>query len=167
MPKEDEFDEIVAQPSSKLPLIIIGAVLIIGIAAIITVIFMKQEKSQLQKQKPSAEYVVQSRLYQLKDGSYLKMSFSIVVDEDKLIDTKSIIEKEGPGRLPHGINMLLGNKSRADLISGTHKREALAREVKKVLEEQVFRDHNQRQSSPEDSIEVREILIHDFVTQTG
>lgn len=116
---------------------------------------------------PPAEYVVKDQMYQLKDGSYLRLGFSIVVDSDKVDTVKNILEKDSPGRLPSSLNMLLGNKSRKDLIDGTHKREAFARELKKILEERVFRDYNKRQTSVTDGVEVREVLISEFVTQQG
>jgi site-specific recombinase len=77
------------------------------------------------------------------------------------------MEKESPGRLPNGINMIVGNKSREDLINGTHKREAFARELKKMLEERVFDSYNKKQKSTQDIIEVKEVLIAGFVTQSG
>ncbi len=169
MAKEENVEEVSLEtkPKSKLPMIVILGVLLTGIIVIILTLVMKRDTVALKSQRPPAEYVVAERLYQLKDGAYLKLSFSIVVDDNKVEVVKQIVEKRSPGRLPHGLNMLLGNKSRADLINGTHRREAVSREIKKVLEEHVFKTYNQTRSSPEEMIDVREILIHDFVTQTG
>lgn len=152
---------------SKLPLLlIIGGV---GVVALALVVFMMMGSSgpAIEEEVPPAEYQVAEKMYQLKDGSYLRLSFSVVVAADKLAAVANIIEKESPGRLPSGITMLLGNKGRDELINGTHKREAFAREIKKMLEERVFGEYNKRQNSSTEMIEVREVLISDFVTQHG
>ena len=165
---EQEIDPGLApKPSNKLPLIIVVVVVLFALIGAGVMIASKKEEPKLHQQAKPAEYSVKERMYQLKDGAYLKLSFSIVVDQDKMLAVKTLLEASEPGRLPNGLNMLMGNKTRADLISGTHKREALAREIKKVLEDQVFREYNQQQASPQDAIEIREVLISDFVTQSG
>ncbi|MBB63946.1 MAG: hypothetical protein CMO81_02660 [Waddliaceae bacterium] len=126
-----------------------------------------QNDTGIQVEEAPAEYLVQERLYQLRDGSYLRLSFSVVVDASHLSTVQQIIENESPGRLPDGVNMIVGAKTRKDLIEGTHKREAFVRELKKMLEERVFGDFNKRQISSKDMIEVREVLISNFVTQSG
>ena len=151
---------------SKFPFMIIIGVVVLA-AAIVGGVLMTQGGSELPEQQPPAEYQVKSKMYQLKDGSYLKLAFSIVVDADKVPTIQQIVEKDMPGRMPSGITMVLGNKTREDLISGTYKREAFARELKKMLEERVFGDYNKRQTASKDMIEVREVLISDFVTQAG
>lgn len=145
---------------------IIGVLAGVAILLLAALVIMNQGPG-LQIDKAPAEYVVKEKMYQLKDGSYLRLGFSIVVDEDQVSIVRSIIEKEAPGRLPAGITMLLGNKTREELISGTHKREAFARQLKKMLEERVFADYNKKQLSAQDSVEVREVLISEFVTQSG
>ena len=132
-----------------------------------TVFMIKKEAPAVQEAKPVAEYVVKERMYQLKDGSYLRLGFSIVVDADKIAAVKEIIEKQTPGRLPDGINMLLGNKTRESLINGTYKREAFARELKKMIDEHVFGPYNRMQKNPEDVVDVRDVLLSDYVTQSG
>jgi flagellar basal body-associated protein FliL len=155
-----------AKGGSKLPLIIAGT-LIAAIAVVLVGLMTFKNTNSLETEMAPAEYTVKEKMYQLKDGSYLRLGFSIVVDEDQIGAVKQIIEKEAPGRLPSGITMLLGNKTREELISGTHKREAFARELKKMLEDQVFDSYNKKQVSARDTIEVREVLISDFVTQNG
>lgn len=164
---EEETNGAEGAPASKLPLIIVGGVLVAVLLAGGFLFLSNQGGNRIQVEKAPAEYVVGEKMYQLKDGSYLKLGFSIVVDEDQVGVVRNIIEKEAPGRLPSSITMLLGNKSREELISGTHKREAFAREIKKLLEERVFSNYNKKQISAEDTIEVREVLISDFVTQNG
>ena len=98
-------------------------------------------------------------MYQLRDGSYLKLAFSIVVGSDKIDAVAQIIDKEMPGRLPASITMLLGNKGREELINGTYKREAFARELKKLLEERVFEEFQRDGVSlhrPKSPLEARE-----------
>ena len=151
---------------SKLPMLIVGGVLLIALIAGVGVMMMKSGP-QIEVEEAPAEYMVGERLYQLKDGSYLRLGFSIVVDESHLAEVSEIIENAAPGRLPSGITMILGNKTRMDLIEGTHKREAFARELKKMLEERVFGEFNKRQVSSRDMIEIREVLISDYVTQQG
>lgn len=161
-------DKQVSESTQKkgFPFMALIAVIALAAVAVLGIVFLKQSPSGPQ-QMPPAEYAVKSNMYQLRDGSYLKLGFSIVIDSDKMPVVQQIVEKEMPGRLPAGITMILGNKSRADLINGTYKREAFAREIKKMLEERVFGDYNKRQASPKEMIEVREILIFDFVTQAG
>jgi flagellar basal body-associated protein FliL len=151
---------------SKLPLIIAGLVLIVAVLAMMLV-FAGNEDGPKNEIKPVAEYAVKERMYQLKDGSYLRLAFSIVVDADKVEVVKEVLEAQSPGRLPDGIHLLLGNKTRNDLINGAHKREAFARELKKMLEEQVFSNYNKMQKSSADQIEVRKILLGEYVTQSG
>jgi len=168
MANEEQTGEIVSEipKRSILPKVMVGVVIVVALTAIFTVMMMRSEPKIVAEQPP-AEYIVQDKMFQLKDGSYLKLSFSIVVAAKNLEAVKNIIEKEAPGRLPDGINMVLGDKTRDDLISGTHKRESFARELKKVLEERVFADYNRRQMSAKDTIQVKEVLIADFVTQSG
>lgn len=146
-----------------IPIIVVVLIVLVGGGAFM----MMGQESQIEEAKPLVEYVVKSKMYQLKDGAYLNLSFSIVVEEDKLIPVKDVLEKQASGRLSNGINMIVGNKSREDLINGTHKREAFSRELKKMLEERVFDTYNKKQSSTQDTIEVKEILLGDFVTQSG
>lgn len=160
---EDQ-DQKPAENKNMMPLI--GGVIALVVIALGAFFFMSSEDG-VEYEIPPAEYVVKEQMFQLKDGSYLRLGFSIVVDSDKVDTVKTIIERESPGKLPSSLNMLLGNKSRKDLIEGTHKREAFARELKKILEERVFRDYNKRQTSVADGIEVREVLISEFVTQQG
>lgn len=154
------------QPKSKLPVIVIGGVALVAVLAVLAVMMMKSEP-EVQVEAPPAEFVVTDKMYQLKDGSYLRLGFSIVVSGDKVETLRNIVETEAPGRLPDGVNMIVGNKTRDDLISGTHKREAFARELKKMLEDRVFSDHNRRQVSADDTIQIEEVLISHFVTQEG
>lgn len=164
--EQTEQDELEA-PKSKLPMMIIGGVALVALVAVVLVMMGGNGGPKVVQEVPPAEYIVKDKMYQLKDGSYLKLSFSIVIDADKLGQVTNIIEKESPSRLPDGINMILGNKTRDELISGTHKREAFVRELKKTLEERVFGEYNRRQVTSEEIINVREILINDFVTQPG
>lgn len=147
------------------PVMILGGMFFVF--AIIGAMFFFQQGPQIEQAKPLVEYVVKAKMYQLKDGAYLNLGFSIVVEEDKLGPVKDILEKQAPGRLPNGVNMIVGNKSREDMINGTHKREAFGRELKKMLEERVFDAYNKKQQSTQDTIEIKEILIADFVTQSG
>lgn len=147
------------------PMLILGAM--VFVFAVIGAVFFLQQGPQIDQAKPLVEYVVKPKMYQLKDGAYLNLGFSIVVEEDKLVPVKDILEKQAPGRLPNGVNMIVGNKSREDIINGTHKREAFGRELKKMLEERVFDAYNKKQQSTQDTIEIKEILIADFVTQSG
>lgn len=163
---EEEKNEVTEEPKKGFPLVPVLAVVLLALVGVGGVMFMQSGPSTPQ-QSPPAEYLVKSKMYQLKDGSYLKLAFSIVVDSDKIPLVQQIVEKDMPGRMPAAITMVLGNKSRADLISGTYKREAFARELKKMLEERVFGDYNKRQTSSASMIEVREVLISDFVTQAG
>lgn len=155
-----------AKSGSGLPMMAIMGVVVFAILAGVGFMMMNQGPT-VEVEKAPAEYLVKEKMYQLKDGSYLKLGFSIVIDEDQLSIVQNIIEKEAPGRLPSGITMLLGNKSREELISGTHKREAFSRELKKMLEDRVFGSYNKKQLSARDTIEIREVLISDFVTQQG
>lgn len=166
MPPADKSEEDQPAKSNMLLYAMAGVlVLLLGVGAFM---FMDDGgDTPMAIEKPSAEFPVASKMYQLKDGSYLKLAFSIVVDADKVEVVRSIVEKEAPGRLPSGITMILGSKTREDLIAGTHKREGFARLLKKMLEERVFADYNKRQSSSRDVVEIREVLISDFVTQSG
>lgn len=156
-----------AKPS-KMPLMVVGGVLLLLLVVAFKFLMAPTETEQnLPKEKATSEFVVPTKMYQLKDGAYLKLAFSIVVDSDRMEAIQNIIDKESPGKLPAGITMILGNKSREDLINGSHKREAFARELKKMLEERVFADFNNKQESATTLIEVHEVLISDFVTQSG
>lgn len=163
---EDTEESNVQPPKSKLPLIIGGGVVLSLLVAAI-VFFTMGGEEEVQQTLPPAEYIVSDEMYQLKDGAYLRLGFSIVVPSDKVEVLKEIIEREAPGRLPDGVNMVVANKSREDLISGTHKRQAFARELKKMLEERVVASYNSRQLSAEDTIRIEEVLISVFVTQGG
>lgn len=169
MPENENTEEQTSeeQPKSKLPMMLIGGIAVIAVIAIALVMMMKTSEPEVVVQPPPAEYIITDKMYQLKDGSYLRLGFSIVVAAEKLEKVKDLLEKEAPGRLPDGVNMIVGNKTRGDLISGTHKREAFARELKKMLEERVFSDYNRRQVVAKDTIQVEEVLISDFVTQGG
>ena len=61
-------------------------------------------------------------MYQLKDGAYLRLSFSIVVDADKLGEAQEIIEVTSPGRLPDSIHMFLGNKTGGAVIQYANRK---------------------------------------------
>ena len=145
-------------------------ILLVIIAAVVLLVMnlMKDEsEGGVKAVKPVIEYQVSEHMYQLKDGSYVRLSFSIVVDEDQRDQLKLALEKEFPARLPDGINMMLGNKTRESIIDGTYKRDAFARELKQMIEEHVLAPHNKAQSNPENVIEVRDVLISVLVTQSG
>lgn len=152
--------------NKKFPIIVISVVVVVVIAIILTILIMRENSPGLQVKKELVEYVVPEKMYQLRDGSYLRLGFSIVVDKDKYSEVEEIIQDKSPGRLPDGIHMLVGNKTRDDLISGSYKRDAFSRELKKVLEEQVFGPYN-KDKAPRDVIQVKDVLISDFVTQSG
>jgi len=165
--EENQEESFETKPSkSKLPIIVIGAVITIALFAVVAIMMMKSEPD-VPVESPSAEYVVTAKMYQLKDGSYLRLGFSIVISEDNLTTVQDLIETSAPGRLPNGVTMILGNKTREEMISSRHQREAFARELKKMLEERVFAEFNSRQTSARETIQVREVLISDYVTQSG
>ncbi|MCH1430238.1 MAG: hypothetical protein GWP59_07220 [Chlamydiales bacterium] len=167
MAEETENDEeFQTQKPSMVPWIMLGLVIVIAIGAIGAVFYLKSGNEK-PVEKPTTEFVVEPQIYQLQDGSYLDLGFSIVIDVDKAEMVNQLLSVEAPGRLPDGINMILGNKSREELIYGSHKREAFVREIKKMLEERVFNTFNEKQQSTEDMIQVRDVLISKFVTQTG
>ncbi len=169
MADEENEKELQATPDKKkesFPIMLVGAIVAIGLA-IVTVIILLNQGPTIAEAKPVVEYVIKEKMYQLKDGSHLLLEFSVVIEEDKLPMVKKIVEKDSPGRLPNGINMIVANKSREDIISGTHKREAFARELKKMLEERVFGAYNKQQKSTHDIIEIKEVLISSLVTQSG
>ena len=169
MPEEEneaETQESTEGGKSKL-LVIIILLLVVVIAVVVgAMFFMGGDNTQVEKVNPVAEYVVKEKMYQLKDGAYLRLSFSIVVEADKLPKVQEIIEVSSPGRLPDSIHMLLGNKTREDLIAGSHSREAFARELKKSIDEQVFSNYN-KNKPPREQIKVYDVLISDYVTQSG
>jgi flagellar basal body-associated protein FliL len=142
-------------------LLVVALVIVFG-----TMFFMKDNRAQIGVQKPVAEYIVKEKMYQLKDGSYLRLGFTIVVDADKIAIVENVLETISPGRLPDSIHMLLGNKSREDLISGSHKREEFARELKNALDDDVFNGYNLNKN-PEEKIKVHNVFISDYVTQSG
>jgi|SaaInlStandDraft_4_1057021.scaffolds.fasta_scaffold63390_2 hypothetical protein len=166
MPEDEKNEKTVkaAPQKSKMPLI---AASLAVLATVIMMVLFLSRGPEIETEKPIIEYLVKEKTYQLKDGSHLLLEFSIVVDEDKLSMVKEILERESPSRLPNSINMLVAGKSREDLIAGTHKREAFARELKKMLEERVFDSYNKRQKSSQNIIEVKEILLSGLVTQRG
>ncbi|MFT5319587.1 MAG: hypothetical protein ACI8RA_002868, partial [Chlamydiales bacterium] len=133
---QEEAAETKASGGGSPVMLIVAVVVILAVAG--GAFMMMNQGPKIEEAKPLVEFVIKEKMYQLKDGSYLKLGFSIVIEVDKLAPVKEIIEKESPGRLPNGINMIVGNKSREDIINGTHKREAFARELKKMLEERVF-----------------------------
>ncbi len=148
------------------PLLIIGVLAVIAIIILVVVgVVMKQGRSENQ-QAVAVEYNVPARTYELKDHSYLKLSFSVVVDKDKVDQVKYIIMVENAGRLTNGIHKIAGDKTR-EALRGTYQRDEFAKEIQKMLEEQVFADYNRAQKSPKDEIKVREVLLVDFVTQGG
>ena len=153
-------------PKSKLPMMVFGLVAVAALVAFGAIFMLKKQPIE-PGQEPRAEYQVVSKMYQLQDGSYIKLGFSIVVAKRHLETVRNIIEVESPGRLPDGITLLLGDKGREELINGTHKRAAFARELKKMIEERVFHIHNQKQTSAAGLLEVKEVLISDYVTQAG
>jgi hypothetical protein len=163
---EEDEEEKEQEDEQRFPVVLVAGVAVIAIA-IIVVILMLSRGPSIAEAKPVVEYVVKEKMYQLKDGSHLLLEFSVVIEEDKLSAIKMIIEKESPGRLPNGINMIVANKGREDIISGTHKREAFARELKKMLEERVLEAYNKKQKSTQDIIEIKEVLISSLVTQSG
>jgi hypothetical protein len=160
----DAGEDISSQNKGGFPVMMLGAVVAVALLAGAGVWYI-QQAPDVEVEKIAAEYQVADKMYQLKDGSYLKLGFSIVVDEDKVQQVTDLLEQKQPGRLPAGITMILGNKTREDLINGTHKREAFARELKKMVEDRVFGEYNRKQSSSRDTVDIREILISDFVTQ--
>ena len=105
-----------------------------------------------------------SKLYQLRDGSYLRLGFAIVVDDSHESEAKDIMD-ENTSTIADGINMILGEKSQEDLIAGAHKRNQFAHEIQEMLEHDVFRNYNARQMEPSERIVVKDVLIHEFVTQ--
>jgi flagellar basal body-associated protein FliL len=165
-PAQVEKDQTPQPKKSNVPMLVIGAILVAALLAGVGVMLIRQGP-ETNSEKTAAEYQVPEKMYQLQDGSYLKLAFSLVIDEEKLATVAEIIENTSPGRLPASITLILGNKTRDDLINGMHKREAFARELKKTLEDRVFGEYNRRQTSSQDTVEVREVLISDFVTQSG
>lgn len=159
-------DEFETKKPSMVPWIMLGLVIIIAIGAVAAVFYMKSGNDR-PVEKPVTEFVVEPQIYQLQDGSYLSLGFSIVIDQDKAEKVTEILTILAPARLPDGINMILGNKSRDELIHGSHKREAFVREIKKMLEERVFNTYNEKQQSTEDMIQVRDVRLSKFVTQIG
>jgi flagellar basal body-associated protein FliL len=157
------------EPKKKniFPLIMMGLVLLIGVAVSYVVFSIKDGSEDVEKIKPTAEYVVKERMFQLKDGSYLRLGFSIVVEADKLDELKEIIEKKAPARLPDGIHMLLGNKTRENLIDGTYKRDAFSREIKKMINEHVLSPYNKQKTSADEIVEAKDVLLLEYVTQSG
>ncbi len=155
-----------APKKGKGPMMMIALIAVVIIAAAVVVFSIKKGETDIAVSKPVAEYVVKEKMYQLKDGSYLRLGFTVVCEADDIEAMKQLIEQESPGRLPDGIHMLVGNKARDDLIRGSHKREAFTRELKKMLEEQVFGPYN-KDKPPSEAIQVRDVLITDFVTQSG
>lgn len=149
------------------------SVLLIALAALLvlggTALFLVKKAGNNSEQAVDnfVEYAISERMYQLKDGSYINLGFSILIAKTKLKIVEGLLTTTSASLLPDGINMILGNKSRDDLIDGTHKREAFSQEIKKVLEERVFHEYNKQQKSPQDMIEVRKVLLSTFVTQTG
>ena len=127
---QKEQDESAPSGVNKMPFIVLGAVVIVACFAIFSV-FMMKSGPEGSVEAVLVEYVVPNKLYQLKDGSYLKLGFSIVVNQDHLESIRKLVEEDSPGRLPDGIKMILGNKGREDLINGTHQRQSFSLELKK------------------------------------
>lgn len=163
---QDQGNDGIEPKKNNLPIIIIAVAVVLSLGAVGAIMMLNSGPS-VPVEPNSAEYLVENKMYQLKDGSYLRLGFSIVTTENTLEKVKNILEKEAPGRLPNGITMILGNKGREDLIDGRHKRESFSRELKKMLEERVFAEFNNKQTSSKDMIEIREVLISDYVTQSG
>ncbi|MBN4066679.1 flagellar basal body-associated FliL family protein [Simkania negevensis] len=167
MAPEEEKPSVEGEPKKKniLPWIILIVVLIVLVVVVILFFFTADRGEEGEPEKVFVEYPVRHKLYQLKDGSYLKLGFNIVVEEDDVDTIKEVLEIESPGRLTHGIHSILGNKTSEELMGGSHKREAFARELEKMIEDQVLRNYNLKQDSAKNQIKVHEILLTDFITQ--
>ena len=167
---EDDFvtkKEEVKGKSSKLLFIILISVSTLLLVCVMLFFFMsKNNDGEQNGSKPVVEYVVPSKMYQLKDGSFLRLGFSVVVDADRIDVVQDYLENEVPGRLLDGINMLVGGKSRDDLISSSHNRLMFTNDLKNMMEEKIFAFFNKNKRIDK-KIYVRDILISDFITQIG
>jgi flagellar basal body-associated protein FliL len=164
--EEPEVKEIPVNPKKggKKLLPIILVVLLLGGGGAFFMLNGGKNKG-LSESRTLVEYAVSEGVFQLKNGSYLRLSFSIVLDEKFLMPAQDILENSSPARLSDGLNSILGNKTREELIGSSLRRENFRMEIKKILETYVFQEYNRQQHSPKDVIEVREVLLQTFVTQ--
>ncbi|MDF2550448.1 MAG: hypothetical protein K0S07_1515 [Chlamydiales bacterium] len=153
-------------PKSQIPLIVLGVIVLVALIAGFWIFRMK-EPDKAPKEDLYVEYAVPERIFQLKDGGYLRLGFSIVLKQKQLDSARKILETDSPAMMPAGINLIVADKTRAELIDGMQKREALAREIKKMIEERVFGEYNRSQGDSNEMIDVREVLISNFVTQSA
>lgn len=153
--------------NNKLIMMIGGGIAVVLVAVGVMMMMGGKSEEVQAVAENFVEYAMPEGMYQLKDGAYLSLGYSIVVSDKKLKDVENEVGSTSAGSLQDGINMILGNKTREDLINGAHKREAFAQELKKVVEERVFQNYNKSKKSPQDMIEVRRVFISKFVTQSG
>ncbi len=157
-----------AEKSSSLISKILIGIIIILVVSFGAYYFMNRSSSSsgssssLNIESSSIDYP--AKMYQLRDGSYLRLGFAVVVSEDQESEAKDIIDKNS-STIADGINMILGEKSQEDLIAGTHKRNQFAHDIMEMLEHDVFRNYNARQTNASERIVVKDVLIHEFVTQ--
>lgn len=149
--------------------IVLAVVFLILVLGLGFFFFSKEKRGMTQAESETTwvEYSIPEAIYQLKNGSYLRLSFSIVVKEPFLEVVKEILEISSPAKLNDSLNSILGNKTREDLIGSSLRRENFRSEIQQVLETQVFQDYNRKQHSPHNRIEVRDILLETFVTQVA
>jgi hypothetical protein len=155
------------KPSSSISkvLIFIIIILIIGFGAY----YYYTNRALMQVKTEVGESLVEisypEKLYQLSDGSYLRLGFSILVNEETEDEAKDILLDKSQSKVANGLHMILGDKTIQDLIDGSHKRDGFAEEIKKMLEREIFQEYNASQQTPSERIQVRDVLIQEFVTQ--
>ncbi len=153
-----------SSPITKV-LITIIVVLLIAFGGYYYMSMGNSPSSQTTSQKTFVQVSYPEKIYQLQDGSYLRLGFAILVAKDQEDEAEEILTEDKVHVVADGINMIVGDMGQDDLINGAHKREAFAAEIKKMLEKDVFHSYNAAQRDPADRIEIKDVLIHQFVTQ--
>ena len=152
---------------SKTMIRAVAAVLaLVLVGTVIFYIMTRNKEPEAPVVEKFVEYVMAENLYQLKEGSILRLGFSIVVPEKNLEALTNFLEVEAAAILPSLINLNLGDKGRDDLIAGEHKRKAFQEELKNLLESEILPEYNRRQD-PLNQIHIREVRLKTIITQEG
>lgn len=167
MAKETEGEEVaaVAPTKSKVPLIAAGLIVVVLLGAVGVIWKMKSAPPAVEK-KELAELAIPAKVYQLSDGGYLNLSFSVEIDAEMVPAATELLTVKYPAKVEDAIIMSLGNKGREELINGQHKREAFKRELKRMLESEVFDEYNKQHDAAKE-IKVYNVRLSNFTTQSG
>ncbi len=142
-----------------------GAVILVSAAMVVVLVavgFFFFTHPKLEGERSIVEYAFAERNYEMKDGTVLRLGFSLLVPQEEIQAIQQMVEAGAAEQVFSQVSSLIALKSHDDLVRSALDGKKLEAEIARGLQEGVFQEGER---GKEGSVELAGLYFYQFTLQ--